>query len=524
MNDGHRPPPGRLRQEEESSLLRTSTAANLSMSSSAPASSDIPVSSHVSELPPLVVDLDRSLLRVDLLHEALARLGLRSPLRLARLAWRHRSSLAAFKTAVAKLVPIEPSTLPYEPRVVAYLREESARGRRLVLATASPGIWAEPIAAHLGIFSDVLATDNESNLKREVKLAAIRNLLDDVPFSYLGDSSDDIPIFDAATGGRVLAGSSVRPLAHLRHSGVEFNHLAPAIPLAQIRAIVRACRPVHWIKNSLIFLPAVTSWGMYSPERLIPATLAFFAFSFVASAVYVVNDLADLAADRAHPDKRRRPLASGLLPVPKAVMLAAGLAIAGFGLAAITGPKAVGFLVLYLTLNAAYTIRLKEMPLTDIALLCSFYLVRVMLGLSVLGLPQSVWFIAFLGCLFAELAHWKRYVEVVNAPPSTSKRRSYTSSDANVLLAFGVGFSFTAALVLTLYLRSDEVSPVYRSPEALALLAPILLLHNLGMWLEASRGNGASDPISFILKSRKFWGTAIVALFVLAAARLLPFS
>ena len=474
------------------------------------------------EHPPLVVDLDRSLIRVDLLHEALARLGLRSPLRLLRLAWQHRKSLPAFKHAVAQAVPVDPSKLPYEPRVITYLREQSGDGRRIILATASPAIWAEPIAAHLGMFSEVLATDAENNLKSTRKLAAIRELLGDVPFAYLGDSKDDIPLFDAATGGRLLAGSSPRPLAHLRRSGVAFNHVAPANVTAQIRDMVRACRPVHWIKNALIFVPAVTSWGMYDPARLIPAVFAFFSFSFVASAVYLVNDLSDLAADRAHPDKRRRPLAAGQLPVTRGIALAAILGITGLGLAIATGPVVITVLLIYLVLNAAYTIRLKEMPLTDIALLCSFYLIRVMLGLAVLGLPQSIWFIGFLGCLFAELAHWKRYVEVLNSPTSSSKRRSYTNQDANVLLAFGVGFSFTAALVLTLYMRSNEVSPVYQSPKVLALLAPILLLHNLGMWLEASRGNGASDPVTFVLKSRKFWGTAVAALIVLATARLMP--
>jgi 4-hydroxybenzoate polyprenyltransferase/phosphoserine phosphatase len=475
--------------------------------------------------PPLVVDLDRSLIRVDLLHEALARLGLRSPMTLLKLAWEHRKSLAAFKTGIAEHVHVDPEKLPYEPRVIAHLREESARGRRLILATASPHTWVGPIAENLGFFSDVLATDGRTNLKRNNKLAAIRELLGDAPFAYLGDSSDDIPLFEAASGGRLLAGSSPRPLAHLRQSGKDFNHIAPANMVSQIRDTIRACRPVHWIKNLLIFVPAVTSWGTYDPVKLIPATCAFIAMCCMASAVYLVNDLADLAADRAHPDKRRRPLASGLLPVSRAVTLAVVLALGGLGLAAATGPVVIGALVLYVLLNAAYTIRLKEMPLADIALLCCFYLLRVMLGLAVLGLPQSIWFIGFLGCLFAELAHWKRYVEVINSATSTkSKRRSYTNQDANVLLAFGVGFSFTAALVLTLYMRSDEVSPVYHSPKLLALLAPILLLHNLGMWLEASRGKGASDPVTFILKSRKFWTAAIGAVLVLGAARLLTLS
>lgn len=474
------------------------------------------------DLPPLVVDLDKSLIRVDLLHEAMARLGLRSPLRLIRLILQHRKSLAAFKVAVAQAVPMDPTKLPYEPRVITYLREESNKGRRLVLATASPAIWAEPIAEHLGIFSDVIATTAENNFKSHRKLAAIRDLLGNVPFAYLGDSKDDIPLFEAATGGRVLAGSTPKPLSYLRKSHQDFNHVAPANVAAQIRDAVRACRPVHWIKNMLIFVPAVTSWGMYDPSKLVAAVCAFFSFSFVASSVYLINDLADLAADRAHPDKRRRPLAAGLLPVTRGVVLAVCLATTGLGLAIATGPIVITVLLIYLALNAAYTIRLKEMPLTDIALLCSFYLIRVMLGLAVLGLPQSIWFIGFLGCLFAELAHWKRYVEVLNAPTSSSKRRSYTSQDANVLMAFGVGFSFTAALVLTLYMRSNEVSPVYQSPKVLALLAPILLLHNLGMWLEASRGRGASDPVTFVLKSRKFWGTAVAAVIVLATARLLP--
>lgn len=472
--------------------------------------------------PPLVVDLDGSLIRVDLLHEALARLGLRSPLLLIRLALRHRQSLAAFKTAVAQEIFVDPATLPYESEVVARLRKEFESGRRLILATASPLAWAAPIAAHLGLFFDVIATDGLHNLKKNRKLEAIRDLLGDCPFAYLGNSIDDIPLFESSTGGRILVGSSSKPLVFLQKSGLDFDHLAPSKTMPCIRHAIRACRPVHWVKNSLIFVPAVTGWGTYDPMRLIPACLAFISFSLVASAVYLINDLADLATDRGHPDKRRRPLAAGKLLVMSGAALAACLAIGGLGIAIATGPVVITFLLIYIALNAAYTARLKEMPLTDIALLCSFYLIRVMLGLAILGLPQSIWFIAFLGCLFAELAHWKRYVEVVSAPPTTSKRRSYASTDANVLLAFGVGFSFTAAIVLTLYLQSAEVSPIYQSPKLLALLTPILLLHNLGMWLEASRGEGASDPITYVLKSRKFWWTAVVSMAVLVAARFLP--
>jgi 4-hydroxybenzoate polyprenyltransferase len=454
----------------------------------------------------------------------MARLGVRSPATLIRLAWKHRGSLAGFKTAIAEKVLIDPKTLPYEPRVLTCLREASASGRRLILATASPAAWAEPIAAELDLFSDVIATNGSENFKKTRKLAAIRNLLGDEPFAYMGDSNDDIPLFEAAEGGCLLAGSAAGPLAFFEKSATSYQHVAPTDKGTKLRAIVRACRPAHWIKNLLIFVPAVTGWGMYEPHMLVYAVFAFAAFCSAASAVYLINDLSDLAADRAHPEKRHRPLAAGLVPVSTAVILALCLITLAIGFAVFAGPLAVGAIFLYLILNAAYSIRLKEIALADIALLCGFYLLRVMLGLMVLGLPQSIWFLAFLGCLFAELALWKRYVEARSTPASKSKRRSYTPEDAMVLLAFGVGFSFTAAVVLTLYLRSTEISPVYRSPESLALLAPILLLHNLGMWLGASRGHGASDPVTYILRSRKFWIGAVGAALVLLAARLLPLS
>lgn len=470
---------------------------------------------------PLVVDLDQSLVRVDLLHEALARLGLRAPWHLVQLAWTHRSDLAAFKVAVAEAISVDPKTLPYDPVVLDHLRSEAARGRRLVLATASPRTWAQPIAEHLGFFSGVIATEAAANMKSARKLEAIRHLPNGESFAYLGNSADDIPLFDAATDGVVMVGAAARPLAHLRKTGRAFTHLSPAASGDLLRAVLRACRPVHWVKNLLIFVPAVTSWGTYDPKRLVPAFFAFVSFSLAASAIYLMNDLSDLAADRAHPAKRHRPLAAGDLQAASAAMLSLLLGAAALALAAMTDTMVLAALSIYLVLNAAYSSRLKEIPLADIILLCVFYLLRVMLGLSVLGLPQSIWFLAFLGCLFAEIAHWKRYVEVLGTSvASGAKRRSYTPADAIVLLAFGVGFAFSAALILILYLRSDEISPVYSSPGMLTLLAPILLVHNLGMWLEASRGHGTADPITFILRSRMFWAAGIAAALVLAAARM----
>lgn len=473
-----------------------------------------------AEPPLFVVDLDGTLLRCDLLHDALARLALCRPAHLFGLAWAHRKSLPAFKHAIASSLPFDPTTLPYDPAVLAKIHERAACGAKIVLATASPEEWARPVAEHLGIFDAIIASPATSNLKGDAKLAAIRARFGTRPFAYAGDSAIDLPLFQAAEAGRFLAGSSASALRALDKAGLSAIRLSPRDQ--GWRHHLRLLRPLHWSKNLLVLLPAATSWGLYEPARLPAIAIAFLAFCAAASAVYVLNDLSDLAADRSHPEKRRRPLAAGLVSVPAAMTLAAGLAIAGLLAAAFAGPWTLGGLIVYFALNLSYTGRIKELPLADIVLLGAFYLTRVIVGLGTLGQPLAPWFLSFLGCVFAELALWKRYVETRTVCDTTNRRRSYSSADAPVLLAFGVGFSFCAAIILGLYLQSSVVSTVYRSPACLFLLVPVLLLHNLGMWLDASRGHAGPDPVLRILLSRKSWLTALAASGVLLLARLLP--
>lgn len=467
---------------------------------------------------PLVVDLDRTLLRCDLLHDALAGLALRSPRQLAMLAWKHRRNLAAFKTGIARLAPVSAADLPCNPAVLAHIRGEAAAGRRIILATASPLLWAEAVATHLGCFSEVLASTDQINLKGTRKLQALRRRLGGDAFDYIGDSTDDLPILRAATR-RWLVGGSRPVITALKRENLACAEIAAGNRTEILRAAARICRPHHWVKNLLIFLPALTSLGLYETAQLPVTVFAFAAMCALASAVYIVNDLSDIAADRAHPEKKHRPLAAGTLSVPLVLTLSTVLGAGGLAIASRAGSSVVALLLVYLFINAAYTIRLKELPLADVCALTFFYLLRVTLGTLALRVPPTGWFLLFLGCIFMELAIWKRYVELIRSPSPKIRRRGYYRSDAGVLLSFGVGFSFCATLVLGMYTQSREISPLYKSPVLLALLAPILLVHNLGMWLDGSRGYTSGDPIMRVLHSRKSWLAAAAAAGVIVLAR-----
>lgn len=475
----------------------------------------------VSSPAALVVDLDGTLVRSDLLHEALAHLGLRRPVALAAALFRSGGSLARFKTEVAARVAISAAHLPYHLTLLDWLRREKAQGRRLVLATASPQSWAAAVAAHLGIFDDVIASDATRNTKGATKLEAIRILLGEGAFVYVGDSSADLPLFHAAVG-RVLVSDSAALAGSLRREAAPLVQL-PAVSTAQrLRALARGCRPHHWVKNLLIALPAITSWGQYDAGRLPSLVVAFIAMCALCSGVYLINDLADIASDRVDPQKRQRPAASGLISVPAAFGLGIALVAAGLGLGAAAGGATLAYLAVYLAANIGYTMWIKELELVDVFMLSGFYLFRVMLGAHLLGATSTFWFVSFLFCLFAELALLKKFTAARRVETDAHTRHAYHRDDQLMLLVFGVGFSFSAALILVLYTRSNEISALYSNAAYLALAAPVMLYHNLRLWLAASRDEVEADPVAHVMRSGTTWcSLLLIALFVVLA-RTLP--
>jgi phosphoglycolate phosphatase-like HAD superfamily hydrolase len=172
--------------------------------------------SDLREAPPLVVDLDGTLITRDLLRECLSRLGRERPWWVPLLPVYLVRGRAAFKAKVAHLVVIAPARLPYRRQVLEFLRAEHARGRRLILATAAQRRSAEAVARHLGLFEAVIAGDHTHTPKGVEKLAAIRAVVGGV-FDYMGDARTDLPIFQAARLA-ILVHPSTRLLTRARAS------------------------------------------------------------------------------------------------------------------------------------------------------------------------------------------------------------------------------------------------------------------------------------------------------------------
>jgi 4-hydroxybenzoate polyprenyltransferase/phosphoserine phosphatase len=449
----------------------------------------------------LVVDLDGTLIRSDMLYEtfwaAFAR-DWRTPLRAFGALVRGRAALKARMSAMA--VP-DPATLPYRPEVLALITDWRAAGGRTVLATAADGHVAQAIADHLGLFDAVHASDGAVNLKGRIKAEALVRAYGNGKFTYLGDSAADLPVW-LASGAAVTVGASraLRARAEAIRPGA--RHLAP--PGGEWRAAVRAMRPHQWLKNILVFLPMVAA-HQFGVLTLAQATLAFVAFSLVASSVYLLNDLLDLAADRAHPRKRLRPLASGALPLKSGMAMVPVLLGLGLALAVWLGPAFLAVIAAYYLLTVAYSLSLKRKALIDVAVLAMLYAMRLIAGAAASGIVLSVWLLAFSVFLFFALAAVKRQAELVDLRArglSSASGRGYRIEDLPMVAQMATASGFVAVLVMMLYLNEAETQARYSSPFLLWGVSMIVLYWMARMVLLASRGQMDDDPVVFAARDR----------------------
>jgi 4-hydroxybenzoate polyprenyltransferase len=284
-----------------------------------------------------------------------------------------------------------------------------------------------------------------------------------------------------------------------------------------VKAAIRSLRPHQWAKNALIFLPLILAHRFGDVTAVSLALMAFLAFSLAASGVYLINDMMDVAQDRKHPVKKNRPIASGLLSVRAARLLAALCFVTA---AAITLRLPVNFAIVlggYLTLNIAYTFYLKRKLLVDVMALAAAYTLRIMAGAVATGIDQSFWLLTFSSFLFLSLALVKRYVELdtVGDEESSDKKRvmgrGYRVNDLDMLAQLGVASAFAAVLVLALYVDGQGRMGLYKTPEFIWLICPVVLYVIGRIWVLAKRRELPDDPVLFILKD---WRSHLMGLFV----------
>jgi 4-hydroxybenzoate polyprenyltransferase len=285
--------------------------------------------------------------------------------------------------------------------------------------------------------------------------------------------------------------------------------------------LVRALRVPQWVKNLLLFVPLVLDHQVFHGPLLLRATAAFVAFCLAASAAYVINDLTDLQADRAHPTKHARPFASGVLPAGVGWLLAPLLLAGALALGRLLPAQFLGLLALYVGTSTLYSAYLKRVAVLDVILLAGLYTLRVLAGVAATGVRFSTWLLAFSMFLFLSLAFLKRYAELngfEGGERETLRRRGYQRRDREWLGAMGGASGYLSVLVLALYVNSDEVVRLYRAPPLLWLICPLLLYWIGRMWLLAYRGQIHEDPIIATVRDPlSYLLGALVALVLLLA-------
>ncbi len=479
---------------------------------------------HKNTVFPLVVDLDGTLMRSDLLVESASQFLIQHPLQFFKpLLWLMRGK-AALKTQLAQRVQLDASALPYNTDVLDWLRAEKQSGRRLVLATASHRVLAEQVAQHLDLFDEVLATEGDTNLKAQAKTNALVARFGEGGYDYVGNDWPDLKVWQQARAAHVVDASPAL-LARAQAHGNVGQVFDSGLPTSW-RAMLKAMRLHQWMKNLLVFVPLMAAHQYADAQRDVLAFMAFVVFSLTASSVYLLNDLVDVQDDRHHARKRHRPFASGALSLitgwlawPVLLALAVVLSVC---VMPVLFTVSLG---VYFVLTVGYSLRLKQLAVVDVLTLAALYTLRIIAGATAIDVPVSFWLLLFSMFIFLSLALIKRYSELKvarDAGKSGALRgRGYQPEDLELVSSLGGSAGFIAVLVLALYIQDGQAAHLYAKPQLIWLACPVMLFWISRAWLIAHRGRMHDDPIVFALKDNVSWGVGAFMVSVLVLARVL---
>lgn len=464
-----------------------------------------------SDVRPLVVDVDGTLIRSDLLLESIFALIKRNPLFVFLMPFWLVKGKAYFKHEIAARVDIDATLLPYQEEFLDFLKNEHAAGRRLLLATASNEKFANAIMRELGIFDEVIASDATVNLSGQRKLDRIKEHLGDKCFDYAANAKIDVHIWAEAKNAVLV--NPERGVRRAAERKATVSRVFDDRSVSSFKTFLVALRLHQWLKNLLVFVPLLLAHQLDDAVLIAQALLAFVAFGLCASSVYLLNDLLDLADDRQHPTKRDRPFAAGRLSISNGALMIPCLLAGAFALAAMLPIEFAAVLAFYYVSTLAYSLRLKRSALVDVLTLAGLYTIRIIAGAAAISVGLSFWLLAFSMFLFLSMALVKRFTELLTMQQlerETPLGRGYNTTDIESLSQFGSASAYMAVLVLALYINSDEVRDLYTHPEVIWLLCPLLLYLVTRVWLLARRNELHEDPVVYVIRDRRSQFIAVV--------------
>lgn len=466
---------------------------------------------------PLLIDLDHTLIRTDLLMETALAYVAANPLRILNLPAWLLGGRANLKRKLAEAVDLDAELIPVNDEVVELAMQAKREGRQVFLVTASDELLARKMAARFPMLDGVISSDGTTNLKGSHKADVVAERFPE-GYDYAGDSAADLHVWRNARNVIAVApgASTLRKIRTLAKPTTVIEGKS------RQRALVKAARLHQWAKNILIFVPAVLSGTIFDPDTIVNCVLAFLALGFVALGTYLLNDLLDIEHDRRHWSKRFRPIAAGDLPIGMAIVASAVSIVGGIAIAALVGTGVLAGILAYLFLTLAYSMHVKRLAILDVVVLAVLFTLRLAIGIAAADVFASPWLLVFSMGLFTSLSIAKRYTEIERTAQkgeTVVPGRGYITADAPLVLGLGLATGTASVLILVLFLIFDAFQrDIYVNPHWLWLFPIIIFLWIGRVWLISQRGELNDDPVVFALKDRQslVLGALMAAAFVLA--------
>jgi 4-hydroxybenzoate polyprenyltransferase/phosphoserine phosphatase len=459
----------------------------------------------------IVVDLDGTLIKTDILWESLLLLAKQKPFKFLIAPLWLLSGKSYFKKRIFDYVSPDVSVFPYNEELLSFLQKSKEEGKTLILASATDERIVKQVSEHLHLFDSAFGTTANNNLKGKHKLELINHICNGNRFDYVGNEKADIPIWHASEKAYAVTNSK-KLIDKIPKKSDKIHIFSPP---RNLKTYLKALRPHQWVKNILLFVPLVLSHEITSVDRIFDILISFFAMSLCASSIYILNDLLDIESDRYHSKKKNRPFAAGLISVPSGLAMSCLLLFISFlvGLLLLSHQFIIALLS-YFILTTIYSLFLKKYLLLDVITLSALYSLRVYAGSVAISIFLTPWLIAFSSFFFLSLAFLKRYVELKEIEFGIYKKlkgRSYISDDIQVVQTSGITSGYMSVLIFYLYItNSKEVAELYSNQMWLWFIGPFLIYWLTRIWILAKRGNVDSDPILFAIKDGTSWIIGIV--------------
>lgn len=476
----------------------------------------VDASDHSTDIP-LVCDLDGTVTPTDTTYELMLLYLKAHPLLgwATMLRWLRRGK-GHMKAQLAEAVGdgLNTAELPLDRGLLDSGLFQTARRKALV--SGAPQAVVDGVSMHLSGFECAAGSTAERNLTADFKADYLRQTFPE-GFDYVGDSRDDLPVWQAARRAYAV-NADPRTVQAAQARGIRIETLGQRRPL--LGPLLQAMRLHQWAKNALIFMVPLLNLYYFTWGWALNLALAFLSLGLVVSATYMLNDLLDLQDDRLHPVKRKRPFAAGQLTVKEGALSIVSLSLSGLGLSLAVGPGLTTALLFYVAVSLGYSFMFKRIVVLDAFVLAFLFCLRVLIGVLVTGAIANAWFFTAVATFFLSLALGKRCIELehkwsgeVANHSETLSGRGYCGRDFPVVLGLGMTVGMMSPLITMIYALLSE-SPVVQSTVMAFAISTTLMFWMGRFWILVNRGAIDDDPVYFALKD----GVSRVAMLVILAA------